>query len=339
MMKVHEIPIEEGAAWDELVGSSPQGNIFLTHDLQSVWCETDPALQLVRLGCFDGNGMLVAGQPIFFKKKFGLRIPFIPRIFYATSPVLSSTIQQDRERQYLALSVLARASQSHFPFIKIEAHPNLMDVRPYLEQGWRARPKYIHIWNISDPEAILKDMHHNRRSYVRKAQNQFLFGHETGGQIVADFLHLYRESVRKFGWRPEGNWMTALGRRIEWMQARDIVRLYTCRTKDWKLVEAVVCVLSRLNQTVYFLLIGYDHSFDREELQPAIYWHAAQDLSNDFSFADFGQTSTPKIHLAKDLLGTASVPTWRLEAPYAHYMNDYYNKLRELKYALTSRLP
>jgi hypothetical protein len=336
MMEVREIFTNEGLAWNELVNSSHQGNIYLSQEFQDAWLETDSSLHLARLGCYDENGKLVGGQSIFHKKVFGLRIPVALSISYASTPILSSEVQDSGQKQYAVLSALARDSRKHFPFMKVAFHPSLNDVRPYLEQGWKAEPEYTHIWEISDPDAILKNIQHRKQKYVRKAKEQFLFAHETGEAIITDFLRLYRETMQKFDWRPEEG---RLRERIEWMQAKDIIRLYTCRMKTGELVGVVVCVLSRVNQTAYFMLIGYDHTINSKEFHPAIHWYAAQDLSPEFSYADFGGGPVPNIYATKDSLGTNSTPYWELETPNARRWTQYYDMLRNIKRAIANRLP
>ncbi|MBI5954335.1 MAG: hypothetical protein HY865_21980 [Chloroflexi bacterium] len=337
-MEVRKIPAEESAAWDNLVGASLQGNIFLTYEFQSAWCETDSSLHLLRLGCYDKNGRLVGGQSVFHKKVFGLRIPFPLSIFYASTPILSKEIQEDHEAQHEVLSALARHSRKYFPFLKIEFHPSLKDVRPYLAEGWRAHPEYTYIWDISNPEAILANMN-RKRKYARKAQEEYLLAHESGKEIIDDFMELYRETMRKFGWRPEDSWATTLRGRIEWMQARDMVRLYTFRMKSGELVGIVVCILSRINRTAYFILISYNHSINCKEFHPGIHWYAARDLLPEFSLADFGEGSIPSIYSTKDSLGAKSTPYWKLETSNARSWTIYYDILRKGKRVITSHLP
>jgi hypothetical protein len=338
MMEVRKISADEGSAWDELIRSSRQGNIFLLHEFQTAWCETDPALHLLRLGCYDEQGKLVGGQSIFHRKALGLRIPVILNIFYASTPILSSSVQDDCLQQHAALFALARESRRHFPFLTIELHPTLKDARPYLEQGWHTHLEYTYVWNISDPDAILKDMH-RKRSYVRKAREQFLFASETGESSMTEFLQLYRETMQKFGWRPEDRWGNIFSKRIEWMQSRDMVRLYTCRTKTGELVGGALYILSRANNTAYYWLIGYNHAINSKEFPPAIHWYAAQDLSPEFSLADFGEAGEQYLHAFKDSLGTYSTPYWSSQTPNTRRWSTLYVMLRDIKRAITNRLP
>ncbi|MBI5954337.1 MAG: GNAT family N-acetyltransferase [Chloroflexi bacterium] len=330
-MEVREISGSGQTAWDELVASSRQGNIFVMHELQSVWCETDPSLHLVRLGCYDEHGKLIGGQSIFRRKVLGLRIPTTLSIFYAGTPILPSVVQDDDLQQRAVLSALAQYSIRSFPFLKIEFHPTLKDVRPYLKEGWHAYPEYTYVWEISDPDAILTNIQHRKRKYVRKAREQFLFTSETGDAIVADFLRLYRETVKKFGWHPGDVWIKILRKRIEWLQTKNAVRLYTCRTKTGELLSAILCILSHINQTVYSMYIGYDHSADSREFPPALDCYIAQDLSGEFSYVDFSEAPQSNLYGYKDSLGTKSTPYWKLETPNARRWTKYYELLGKIR--------
>jgi hypothetical protein len=338
MMKVRKILMNEGLAWDKLIRSSRQGNVFLLDEFQTAWCETDPTLHLLRLGCYDKQGILLGGQSIFYKKAFGLRIPVTLNIFHLGTPILSSVVQDDRQQQYAVLLALARESRKHFPFLKVEFHPTLKDVRPYLEQGWHAQPEYANVWEISDPNTVLTNIPHRKRKYVRKAQQQFLFACETGDTVVTDFVRLYGETMQKFGWQPDERWGKILHKRVEWMQTENMVRMYTCRTTAGELVGVVMCVLSRVNKTAYFMLIGYNHSINSKEFHPAIHWYAAQDLSPEFSFADFGGSPQPNLYATKDSLGTHSRQYWILETRNTHRWQRLYFELKKVKFSLANSL-
>lgn len=325
------------AEWDELVKSSLQGNAFLLAEFQNEWCESDQSLHVLRIGYFDKLGKLIAGQSIFHKSVFGFRLPNTLNIFYASTPILSQKVQKDSRMQFDVLSEFARVSRRLFPYLEIEFHPSLEDVRPYLEQGWLAHPEYTYTWNIRDPNAILMGMN-RKRSYVRKALEQFVFASETSDEVLSDFLRLYGETVEKFGWRPDAGWGKILRTRINWMQSGDLVRLFTCRTKSGKLVGMVTYILSRANQTAYFHLIGYDHVLNSKEFPPAIHWYAAKELSEDFATVDFGEGYGVNIYAFKDSLGASSAPFWKLKTPNASYWMKTYDTLAKLKSSIKNHL-
>lgn len=337
MTETYKIFDGDSDEWDALVRASYQGSVFLLDEFQKAWCDTDPSLHVLRFGCFDKNGKLIAGQSIFHKIILGLRVPNTLNIFYSSTPILLPMVQNDGHWQFQILSNLAKEAAKHFPFMSVELHPSIKDARPYLEQGWLACPIYTYTWKINDPDAILMGMN-RKRSYVRKALQQYVFSSETGDTVVTDFLRLYGDTVEKFGWRPDAGWGAILRKRIEWMQTRDIVRLFTCRTKLGELIGVVVYILSRPNQTVYFLLIGYDHILNNKEFPPAIHWFAAKELSSEFPDLDFGEAYGANIHAFKDSLGAFSSPFWKLETPNAQRWMSYYNTFAKIKSSLRNRL-
>ena len=201
-ISVREIDAKEGKAWNELVLSSRQGITYLLHDFLRMWTDTDPLLHLTRLGCYDESGQLIGGQAIFHRRVMGVRIQNNLNIFHTNTPILSQAIQDQGWKRYEVLETLAKESKKHFPYLRAEFHPSLNDARPFVEQGWRVKPKYTHVFDISDPDALLSNMHRKRRYYVRNARENLLFACESGDAILKDFLRLYRESMRKFNWSP-----------------------------------------------------------------------------------------------------------------------------------------
>ena len=325
---VRELTAGEDAAWNELVLSSHQKTICLSTDFQKMWVEADPSLHMLRLGCFDDQGRLIGGQAFYHRKVLGFRLQYLPNIAYTNTPILSGLLQNNGRGKYIVLSALSNASRKYFPYQRVECDPSLTDVRPFLEHGWRAAPKYSHIWDIRDPEAILRRMHRKRR-YVRNALENMLFARESGEAILTDFLRLYRETMKKFDWQPARAWEEAFRKRMEWLEARDCVRLYTCRMKTGDLVCAAVFLLSRPSQTVYSWLIGYDHTLNSKEFPPAINWYAARDLCAEFSYLEFFEGNELSLYAFKDSLGTYSAPYFVLKTQNADQLLHYYYKARK----------
>jgi hypothetical protein len=338
-ISVRELASHDSAAWDELVRSSRQGIVYLLHDFLRTWTDTEPSLHLARLGCYDEHGQLVGGQAIFHRKAMGVRIQNNLNIFHTNTPILPRSIQDQGWKRYEVLAALAEESRKHFPYLRAEFHPSLNDARPFLEQGWRVSPKYTHVWDISDPESLLANMHRKRRYYVRNAHEHLLFACESGGAILKDFSRLYQENMRKFNWSPGHSWEKTFKKRVEWMQSQDYFRLYTCRKKDGQLLGMVTVILSRINQTAYGWLMAYDHSAGDKEFTPAINWFVARELSSDFRYYDIGEGYRPSLYSTKDSLGNSSILYWIVATQNTKRWTRIYNKLRGFKQSLSNILP
>jgi hypothetical protein len=303
-----------------------------------MWAETEPWLHVTRLGCYDEHGQLVGGQAVFHRNVLGIRVQNNLSISHISTPVLPRIIQDQGWKRYKILTILARESRKHFPYLRAEFHPSLIDARSFLEQGWRVVPKYTHIWDISDPEALLANMQRKRRYYVRNAQKNLIFACESGEAVLDDFVRLYREDMKKFNWHPERAWDETFKKRVRWMESRGYFRLYTCRTKDGQLLGMATVILSRINQTAYGWLMAYDHTAGNQEFTPAINWFAAQDLSSEFRSYDIGESYRHSLYTTKDSLGNSSVPYWTVATPSTKGWTRVYNQLKGLKQSLISIL-
>jgi hypothetical protein len=335
---VREVTAYEDTAWDELVYASQQKSLFLQAEFLKMWVETDPDLHMLRLGCYDENRQLVGGQTILHRRAFGVRLQNIVSIMYASTPILHPALQADQQAAQELLFTLLLASKKHFPYMRIEFNPSLSDVRPFLAQGWRAAPEYSHIWDISDPEVILKNMH-RKRTYVRKAQETLLFARETGDVVLKEFFEQYKTTMGKYDWIPTPAWETSFYKRVKWLEGQNCMRLYTCRTKTGALVGAALYILSRPNQTAYFWMVSYDHTLDCKEFPPAIHWYAANELSPEFKYIDFSDGNTPSLYVFKDSLGTTSERYWVLTTPNAKRWLNFYYGVKKAKQTITNLLP
>ena len=327
-ISVREIAANDSEAWDELVRSSRQGIEYLLYDFLKMWTETDPTLYLTRLGCYSGRGQLVGGQAIIHRRVMGVRVQNNLSIFHTSTPILPDVIQNRGWMRYEVLAALASESRKHFPYLRAEFHPSLNDARPFLEQGWRVAPKYTHVWDISDPDALLTNMQHKRRQDVRSAQKNMHIHCESGDSILENFVRLYREDMKKFGWKPEKSWDDIFKKRVRWMEDRGCFRLYTCRTSDGQLLGMGTYILSHINQTAYGWLLAYDHSLNNREFTPAMYWLSAQDLASEFHYVDLGEGYRPSLYATKDSFGNSSVPYWIVATKSTKIWTRVYNKLK-----------
>jgi hypothetical protein len=320
---VRQISENEKEIWDDLVFSSRQKSFLLTHDFLEMWRDSDPSLALLRFGCFDENGHLIGGQAIIHRKKLGTRLEYVIGVLYSSTPILREEVQDNVQTRHEILASLARISRKFFLYLRIEFDPSLIDTRPYLEQGWSAKPFYTHIWNITDPEVILNNLHRKRR-YVRKAQEFLTFDRESGNDILDAFLALYFETMQKFKWKPNTQWCEAFKKQVAWLEKHDLFRLYTCRTQQGNLVGVVLYIIDKPKQTAFAWLTGYDHSFDCKEFPPAIYWYAANELRSVVRYIEFMEGNEVSIYAFKDSLGTVSKPFWVLQTPYRNRWIDLY---------------
>lgn len=331
---IREISNSEGQLWDELICSSKQGNIFLCHDFLQAWDRTNPAVGSLRLGCYNKDNKLIGAQILVFRKILFLRFQGISYAYYGSSPIIKDQLGEEDPNPYEILSALARESKKYFPYLRLELHPSLNDIRAYLDQGWDAYPQATYIWDLRDLDAVLKQMH-RKSCYVRKAQSLYNFECAPGHTITNEFLSLYEETMEKYEWKPTRTWKKAFISRLQWLEEQDLLRAYTCRTKSGDLIGIVLYILSYKDRTAYFWLVGYDHKLNTKEFPPAIHFYAAQCLAKEFSFIDFGEGTHPSLYAFKDSLGGHIKLYWVLKTQGTSHWIRFYTFLKSTFYTLS----
>ena len=74
----------EYAEWDQLVEQSPYGTIFC----KSCWIE---AIQNAKVVIYKDKGRIIAGMPLFEKKRFGITICTLPKLTQTWGLVIERT--------------------------------------------------------------------------------------------------------------------------------------------------------------------------------------------------------------------------------------------------------
>lgn len=310
----------DDAEWDQLIETSPCGNVFLRSDWLRMLCETSPdALRILRLTARDRQGHLRGGWAIPYRERSGCRFSRDFDFFY-NGPLLAPdlaapTVHRISERQRL-LSNLAHAVAAATDMVVAEAHPRFQDARAFLYQGWQVAPEYTHLWDLRDPEAIPRAMNREKRREIRRAQEQLYLGREDANDHTLEpFMALYRATMSKFSWYPTPRWEAVLRQRVAWMQARERCSLYTARTKQGKLLAAVLVLLSYEDESAYLWRMGNDPAARDNGAIPALYWHVALNVSGlatPVRFVNFGGSPQPPLSRFKDYLGATPTLHFRL---------------------------
>jgi hypothetical protein len=153
-LTIRELKPSEYTLWDNLVTSSPFGTVF--HE--SFWlntCRDSLNGNLHLYGCFNDNNDLVAGCPLFEKKRFGLK--------YGSAILKNSIIPYGGFLQRMEESDNVRKKEQHlrekvqafhdffgkqqFDLITMILPPGFMDIRPFLQNNWKEKIHYTYRLN------------------------------------------------------------------------------------------------------------------------------------------------------------------------------------------------
>ncbi len=318
--QVRELTVSDDTAWDQFVAASPQGNVFLRSNWLRMLTETSSEkLSLLRFGVFNARGQLRGGWAIPCREWHGMRFSHGFEFFYC-GPMLvpelsTATVHQIGERQQV-LTELARTVATRTDLVAAEAHPSLRDARAFLFEQWVVSPEYTHVWDIADPENLLKAMNRNKRRQIRHALEYFRFGSEAAsGSNLDAFMTLYQAAMNKFSWYLTPTWEAMSRQRISWMEEQNGCRLYTARTTGGDILAVLLVLISHEDETAYYWRIGYDTPGRDADVVPALYWQAALELRQEspaLRFVNFGGSPQPTLSQFKDHLGGTLTEHFRL---------------------------
>lgn len=168
---VRELKPYEYTLWDNLVTSSPLGTVF--HE--SFWlntCQDTLNGNLHIYGCFDNTNNLLAGCPLFEKKRFGLKygyailsnsmIPYGGFLFKNEESDYIRKKEQHLKEKVQALHDFLNTQQ--FNSITMILPPGLMDIRPFLQNNWKEKIHYTYKINPK-----IKNYQKGMRGNIKKA--------------------------------------------------------------------------------------------------------------------------------------------------------------------------
>ena len=160
---------EELSLWDALVKASPQGSVYC----YSWWLNAVGGDVRV-LGYFKKD-RLIAGIPLYFKKKMGITICTMPKLTQTWGVViepLSGKRVKAGSKEMSILRNFADALASHKVFIQ-NFSPNLQNWLPFYWCGFKQTTVFTYVIDVlADLKEIWKGFRENIRTDIRKAQKQ-----------------------------------------------------------------------------------------------------------------------------------------------------------------------
>jgi len=164
---VRSLKVDEYEKWDNFVDESPQGTVF--H--KSYWLKAS-GKRFKIYGCFKG-GNLVAGFPIVSRLRFGIKCGVHPYL----TPYLGILFKENKTKYISRMSeeknmsrVIAKKIKEDFGKINFSFSPLIVDLQPFIWEGFSSSVKYTYLLNLTDLEKVWEDMGDSRRNDIRRAE-------------------------------------------------------------------------------------------------------------------------------------------------------------------------
>jgi hypothetical protein len=167
--------------WDALVENSRECSVFL----KSWWLKAACGEARV-LGYFE-SGRLVAGIPLYYERRFGVRMCRMPKLTQTLGVVIQNlpgkkVAQESRETEILDCFA-ARLSEE--PVFIQAFHPAQQNWLPFHWRGYTQTTHYTHVFDdLSSLNKIWDGLDRDRRNNIRKARRLNLSVRECGPETV-----------------------------------------------------------------------------------------------------------------------------------------------------------
>jgi len=290
---------EELSLWDTLVKASPQGSVYC----YSWWLKAVGGDVRV-LGYFD-KGRLIAGMPLYFKKKFGFTICTMPKLTQTWGVViepLSGKRVKVASKEMSILKNFADALAKYKVFLQ-NLSPNLQNWLPFYWCGFKQTTRFTYVLDdLTDLEEIWKGFRENIRKDIRKAQKQ---------EVTVDqcrFEDVFCVIEKTWQWQRLKPPYTKeyLSRLFSAAKQNNSGECFAARGGDQRVHAAVYLVWD--SKRAYCLVGGSDHDLRNSGATSLLIWHLIQFAAQrskvfDFEgsiikpierfFRAFGATQTP----------------------------------------------
>ena len=288
----------EYRTWDELVEASPQGSLFC----RSWWLKVvGPDIRV--LGYFD-RGRLVAGIPMFSRKRFGIKFCTMPNLTQTwgvvIEPIEGKPVHQVT-RQMEVLTIFARHLAAEQVFLQ-RFHPSVVNFLPLHWLGFRevCRVTYV-IEHLCDLDRVWAEMRENQRREIRKAEKRGIVVERCDSEIVAQ--NLAKTYVR------QGLQSPAKADHLRLIyhaaQQNDAGECFAARDAGGRVHAAAMLVWDR--KRAYYLTGGGDPTLRTSGATALLLWKMIQFSSGRSSIFDFEGSQIPAVERFFRAFGASQV--------------------------------
>jgi len=289
---------EEHRLWDELVEASPQGSLFC----RSWWLKVaDPDIRV--LGYFD-RGRLIAGIPLFFKKRLGVKFCTMPSLTQTwgvvIEPIEGKQVHQIT-RQLEILTIFARHLAEEQVFLQ-RFHPAIANFLPFHWLGFQqvSRVTYV-IEHLCDLDRVWAEMRENQRREIRKAEKRGLVVEPCVPEVVA---HNLAKTYTRQGLQTPVD--TELVCRIhDVAQQNGAGNCFAARDFYGRVHAAAMLVWDR--KRAYYLTGGGDPSLRTSGATALLLWRMMQFASSRSAVFDFEGSQIPAVERFFRAFGASQV--------------------------------
>ncbi len=264
-------------AWNELVGAAPAGSIYARPEYLDALC-TAAGGSFRILAAHQGE-QLLGGIGLYERRDRLGRYAWPRLLLYYQGPVLRpSGSKYPSEQTASALKVLAALElglrELRYDSVLLKARSPLLDVRPFLAQGWKATPGYTYVVPIADLAQARARIEQNLRRLIDRCEREGMVFSEDDD--FDSFFALHAHTMDRIGWHV---YLEAAEFRgfYQTLARQGLARLFFARLPDGQPAAAQLVLLG--HAVTHTVAAGADPAHLRSGATAFLRWKGFERLS------------------------------------------------------------
>ncbi len=315
---------EEYDMWDAFVEQSDQNSIFS----KSFWADNvcnHTKNKFHIYGVFNKNNELVAGLPIYSRRKgmFSIAIyppitPFMGVVYAKRKTDNFSKIESYQKDVVIALNERVKKD---FSYITLALHPTITDVRPFKWENWAIDVAYTYYVNLGDIKLLWEQLDKSTKYDIKKAEENDLVFFES--DEIKKFYEIYLSTYSRQSMSApvSENFIAGLYMRLK---PKNSCKIYFVKKGSELLAASLVAFDSKI---AYYLLAASNYDFKQYKASSLLLWKILEEVSGRYKEIDLVGANTPNIISFKRGYVSKLVPYYVVSTSSSSFMKfliDFY---------------
>ena len=309
--QARELASDEIGIWDRLVAGSPQASVFCSSRFSNAIAEaTGQPYRFIAV--FRGD-RLIAGLPVFDRKKAGILMAQQPPLVPHLGLILSAEVEAEhiRRREFNVFQAGKAFSDwlvKRYDYVNVSHHPSIIDVRPFIWQGWREKAYYT--YRVHLDSFGINALHSSTRNKIAKAKREKVQIEES-----KDLAALSKMLAMSYGRRRREvpfskEYLETLFRKL---CGQGLAHLYYAKNREGQIISGRITLNSF--EVIYDWVAGADPAYYNSGATSYLLYTLIEQSRAGYDVFDLMGANTPTIAAFKSNFGGQITPYYFTSKP------------------------
>ena len=317
-LDVRETQAAEYEQWNSVLAAADEGSSYQSPEYLSLLAETTGASTRF-IGVYQNGDELVGGVGVYEEPGW-LGVSATSRtLLYYNGPFIKrpetlSLYKSETYRRHILECLEEYLRRAGYRFVRFKVRNENCDYRPFLANGWSAKPVYTYVMHITDLELQWERIDKNLRRLIRRCKRDgmtmredgnfesFFDMHEDVHRVKGAPIYMERDRFRAF---------------VRGLVALRIGRLFQAYTKSGEPAASQLVLCGR-HEVAHTLAAASSRSHQKSGCNAFLRWAVCEWLAErGFKAVDLTDAHNPQVARFKSQLGADVRLGLQLELPQA----------------------